>query len=256
MNNSLERRARSCIGIIAGSGPEAGVDLWAKLLRANRGLLGARYEGDLDAPEVVIFSVPELGLSMELERNDARVWQCLRHAATQLSPHVHYYGIACNTLNYYADRLGALALPAQLVSVGEVVREYVAEQGLTRVALLGARSVTDLGPWSPYRALAQQVAVEVPEDVRALHQIIYDVKARGGDDPDIVERFVCVLSGLKSELVLLACTELPLIPLPSGAPACVDVTDLLALALARCSLEAPPAARSGARPAKRAREPL
>lgn len=47
----------------------------------HRELLGSDYRGDLDAPEVVIFSVPELDLSMELERNDAAVWQTWLNSA-------------------------------------------------------------------------------------------------------------------------------------------------------------------------------
>ncbi|MFN3984619.1 MAG: aspartate/glutamate racemase family protein [Rhodocyclaceae bacterium] len=233
-------RGRARIGIIAGSGPEAGVDLWSKLLRANRELLGEAYRGDLDAPEVVVFSVPTLGLSMELEHNDAQVWASLADAATRMAAHVDYYAIACNTLNYYAPQLAALNLPAQLVAVDDVVRAHLRERGLDRVALLGARPVMSLGPWSPYRSLTDDVTVEVPVDGEALHRIIYDVKARGGDDAEVVQGFRRLLADLKSELVLLACTELPLIPLPPDAPATVDVTDLLAHALARHSLSAAP----------------
>lgn len=42
MNDRSHQPALSRIGIITGSGPEAGVDLWTKVLRANRQLLGAR----------------------------------------------------------------------------------------------------------------------------------------------------------------------------------------------------------------------
>jgi aspartate racemase len=230
---------RSRIGIITGSGPEAGVDLWNKVLRANRGLLGEAYRGDLDAPEVVIFSVPELGLSMELQRNDERVWQALRRTAERLAPHVEHYGIACNTLNLYAERLEALKLPARLVAMGDVACEHLAEHGIGRVALLGARPVMELGPWSAYRQLARRASVELPADLDELHAIIYEVKRRGGDQPDIVARFERVLAGLQSEVALLACTELPLIPVAAARPRIVDVTDLLALALARRSLQPP-----------------
>lgn len=232
--------ARSRIGIITGSGPEAGVDLWTKVLRANRSLLGSGYRGDLDAPEVVIFSVPELGLSMELERNDAVVWQALERTATQLSEHVDYYGIACNTLNHYADKLADLGLPARLVSVADVVIEYLAANGIRQVALLGARPVMDLGPWSAYRALSAHAEIELPADLDALHRIIYAVKARGGDEADIVADFSHVLAQLESDVALLACTELPLIAGTFTSPRTVDVTDLLAMALARHSLEARP----------------
>lgn len=234
------RPARSRIGIITGSGPEAGVDLWNKILRANRQLLGEAYRGDLDAPEVVIFSVPSLGLSMELATHDAEVWAAMRRTATALAAHVDHYGIACNTLNHYAEALAGLNLPAQLVSMADVARDYLVEQRLSRVALLGARPVMDLGPWSAYRHLPRTALIEVPADLDALHRIIYDVKHRGGDAPDIVERFGRLLDGLAADTALLACTELPLIPFHSERLRTIDVTDLLALALARRSLTPPP----------------
>ncbi|MFN4064893.1 MAG: aspartate/glutamate racemase family protein [Parazoarcus communis] len=237
--------SRSRIGIITGSGPEAGVDLWSKILRANRHWFGEDYRGDLDAPEVVIFSVPELGLSMELAANDAQVWQAMQRTATALAEQVDYYGIACNTLNHYADRLAALGLPAQLVSVADVVRDFLADQGIARVALLGARPVMDMGPWSAYRSLPQYADIELPADLDALHQVIYDVKQRGGDAPDVVARFDAVLASLRADVALLACTELPLIPCRRDIPRAIDVTDLLASALARLSLTPRPS-RAGA----------
>jgi aspartate racemase len=224
--------ARRRVGIVSGSGPEAGIDLWAKVQQASRALLGERYRGDLDAPEVVVRSVPGLGLSMELARNDAQVWPLLAHTVQQLDADVEAYAIACNTLNHYAPQLRALPLRTQLVSTQDVVCRLVQEQGLKQVALLGAQPVMDMGPWSAYRELPQHVAVELPRDPQALHRIIYDVKGRGGDAPDIVERFERLLAGLHSPVVLLACTELPLIPVRQARQQRVDVTALLARALA------------------------
>ena len=61
-------RMRPTLGIITGSGPEAGIDLWAKVLRKNMAAFGQDFRGDLDAPRVVVASEPELGLSMDLAR--------------------------------------------------------------------------------------------------------------------------------------------------------------------------------------------
>lgn len=229
-----ENRRR--IGIITGSGPEAGLDLWSKILQANKEQLGGRYSGDLDAPAVTIFSEPELGLSMELEQNDALVWECLQRIATTIAPYVDYYAIACNTLNSYQDRLAALNLRCQLVSVTEVVSNYIRAHQLEVVALLGAKPVTDLGPWSPYSRLRGQVAIELPSDPQALHRLIYDVKTHGGDYPGLAERFAAIIGSLAAETVLLACTELPLIPVPALRHRLVDVTALLAHALVDKSL--------------------
>jgi aspartate racemase len=224
--------ARQRVGIVSGSGPEAGIDLWAKVQAASRTLLGTRYRGDLDAPEVIVHSVPGLGLSMELERNDALVWPLLAQTTQRLDPQVDAYAIACNTLNHYEPQLRALPLRARLVSTQDVVRRLVRERGLKQVALLGARPVMEMGPWSAYRNLPQEVAVELPRDADGLHALIYDVKSRGGDAPDIVARFEALLAGLEAPVVLLACTELPLIPARSARHELVDVTALLAQALA------------------------
>ncbi|HYD63052.1 MAG TPA: aspartate/glutamate racemase family protein [Noviherbaspirillum sp.] len=227
--------SRKKIGIIAGSGPEAGIDLWSKLLAANRKVHGERFRGDLDAPDVTILSESTLGLSMELAENDEAVWQCLRQTAEAIAQRVDYYAIACNTLNYYQTKLEALRLPATFVSFADAVVEFVREQRIERVALLGARPVTDLGPWSHYRQLAEHVAVELPKATQAeqLHRLIYDVKTHGGHVEDIRRRFRAILDELESQTVLLACTELPLIPLEPGQKQIVDVTELVARRLAQ-----------------------
>lgn len=228
---------RSKIGIITGSGPEAGLDLWRKLLQANRKLHGERFRGDLDAPHVTICSEPALGLSMELPANDGAVWQSLRRTAEAIAPHVDYYAIACNTLNYYQPQLDALALPAKLISFADVAIEHLRANRIVRVALLGAKPVTDLGPWSHYRRLAEHVQVELPKPAMAqrLHQLIYDVKTFGAAGADLRRRFQSILATLEADTVLLACTELPLIAPADGNRRLVDVTDLVAHKLAQLS---------------------
>jgi len=227
--------SRKKIGIITGSGPEAGIDLWNKLLQANRELHGSGFRGDLDAPDVTILSESKLGLSMELDANHVVVWDCLQRAAEAIAPRVDYFAIACNTLNYYQAHLDALRLPARLVSFADVVQEFVHDSRIDRIALLGARPVTDLGPWSHYRKLAEHVSIELPGPAHAaqLHRLIYDVKTFGARSPEIRRRFRAIIDALESDTVLLACTELPLIPIDAGGKRLVDVTDLVARKLAR-----------------------
>ncbi|OWW20053.1 aspartate/glutamate racemase family protein [Noviherbaspirillum denitrificans] len=227
--------SRKKIGIITGSGPEAGIDLWSKLLAANRRIHGEGFRGDLDAPDVTIHSESTLGLSMELAENDEAVWQCLRTSAESIAQRVDYYAIACNTLNYYQPELEALGLPAKFVSFSDAVIRFVKDRRIERVALLGARPVTDLGPWSHYRQLAEHVAIELPKPAQAeqLHKLIYDVKAHGGNAEGIARRFHAILDSLEAPAILLACTELPLIPLDAGGREVVDVTELVAQRLAQ-----------------------
>ena len=231
----LPRSERHRIGLIAGSGPEAGVDLWAKVIDETKNLLGEAYEGDLDGPRVRIISSPVLGLSMELRNNDLAVWPELERVFDDLASQTDHIVIACNTLNYYERQIKAKTREAELISVGDVVREYLQNEGLRSIALLGAAPVTRMDRWSAYTKLSDYFHVEIPEDTTTLHQIIYDVKRFGGTHPDIVESFAGLVAGLDSKTILLACTELPLIPLDAKGKVLVDVTRLLARKLVRRS---------------------
>ena len=94
MSSSGPRR----IGIITGSGPEAGLDLWQKVLEENRLAHGLDFRGDIDAPDVTVLSIPELGYSMDLPETTSRVWTALADACERIAPQVDVFAIACNTL--------------------------------------------------------------------------------------------------------------------------------------------------------------
>lgn len=222
------RSERRRIGLIAGSGPEAGADLWMKVIEETKALMGEKYLGDLDGPRVRIISSPILGLSMELETNDVAVWPELERVFTDLANQTDYVAIACNTLNYYERQIKAEARDAELVSVGDVVEAFLESRRLDSVALLGSAPVTQMGSWSAYYRLSERFHVEIPEDTSELHQIIYDVKRLGGTDHAVVERFGDLIDTLQSKTVLLACTELPLIDYYNPQRDLVDVTRLLA----------------------------
>lgn len=223
------------IGIITGSGPEAGLDLWSKVLRANRERLGEGYLGDVSAPYTVIFSVPRLGLSMDLEQHEERLRDVLADTALAIREHVDCFAIACNTLNYYEPFLRSLVQGPRFISVGEVVAHHLAASKVTSVALLGASPALDLERYSPYRDLP--VAITLPSDVDALHALIHEVKLAGEPTTELRARFAELLRSVEADVVLLACTELPLIAEGVTSHTLVDVTDLLAQGLVDFSLD-------------------
>ncbi|MBZ0149531.1 MAG: aspartate/glutamate racemase family protein, partial [Pseudorhodoplanes sp.] len=226
---------RARIGIIAGSGPEAGLDLWDKLLKANRLILGTDFHGDLDAPNVTVFSEPSLGLAINLEANCHLLWQSLRPLAEQISARVDYYAIACNSLNYFQPQLDSLGLNAKLISFADSAVELIKREKIERVALLGTPSVMKLGVWSHYRILNQHVEVEGLSSVQEqlLQHIIESVKITGTPSSEIVEKFGSLLKSIRCDAIILACTELPLIPFKSDEKKLIDVTQLVAVRLAR-----------------------
>jgi aspartate racemase len=232
-------RTRKTIGIITGSGPEAGVDMWTKILAANKKRLGEDFHGDLDTPRVAIISEPKLGLSMELEQNRDAVWHYLKKTAAKLARLVDYYVIACNTLNYFQQKLEKLDLGARLVCFTDVVSDFVRRNHIRRLCLLGARPVIDLGNWSAYRRLPEIVDVEVPAARDQLHQLIYDIKTHGPQADTIALDFKNLLATIQSNTVLLACTELPLIRNVSTDKTLLDVTELVAAKLVEISFGNP-----------------
>ncbi len=216
------------IGIIAGSGPEAGIDLWQKVLATTRDRLGSAYRGDIDAPRVVLVSEPQLGASMDLPASDGPVWEALEATAREIADRCDVYAIACNTLNVYADRLRALDLGAELVAFPDAVDEWARTTGIARMGLLGARPVAELGEWSPYRPLAERHEIVTPLDPEPVHALIEAIKLDGGADPDHGRRLARIARELDADHVVLACTELPIVARPIEGVSLVDVTDLVA----------------------------
>ena len=224
------------VGIITGSGPEAGLDLWAKLLGHVSALIGPAFRGDLDAPRLVAVSEPRLGLSMDLAANIEPVRAAMIASVEQIAPQVDCFVIACNTLNWFAPELRAMGVP--FLAFQDVLRAEIRARGLTSLGLLAAGPVAELGDWSCYSELKSVVALETPADKAGLHALIHDVKRLGGRDPSLSPRLAEIIAPMRSDVVALACTELPLIaPLHTGKTL-LDVTDCVARDLARRVVEA------------------
>lgn len=219
---------RKKIGIITGSGPEAGVDLWQKVLKTNKKILGENFKDDLDAPNVTILSIPELGHSMELEKNYEMVWKTLEKSALDISKHVDFFVIACNTLNLYTNRLSKIGLAHKFISTLDVVNEYIEKNSLEKVCIIGALPVLQMGKYSVFAPLNETFDIELPKEFTKVHQLIYDVKKYGGDDKKVINEFKNILDTIDSKNIFLACTELPLINISIKDKNLIDVTDLLA----------------------------
>lgn len=219
---------RKKIGIITGSGPEAGIDLWQKILEENKNLLQEKYLGDLNAPNVTILSVPELGHSMELEKNYDMVWQTLKKAVEDICEHVDYFVIACNTLNVYENKINEIGLKHKFLSTLDVVEDYIKQNKLDKVSIIGSLPVLEMQEFSVFKPLNESFNVELPNDFQMVHKLIYNVKKDGGDCSLVINDFRSIVEKIESKNIFLACTELPLIKLEYKEKNLIDVTALLA----------------------------
>ncbi|RPE67229.1 aspartate racemase [Pacificibacter maritimus] len=237
----MEQRAYT-IGIIAGSGPEAGVDLWSKILVHTQQILGPKFTGDVDAARVVIVSEPQLGLSMDLRANEAETWAAMENALCQIAPQVDVFAIACNTLNWFEPQIEALlkTIPnaGKFLSFTSVLRDALESSGQQKAGLLAAGPVLALDDYSVYTELSRHIHLEVPQATSELHKLIEDVKRNDQDRAALRASFVEITQSLAADYVLLACTELPLIACPVEGKTVMDVTDVVAHRLAQLAVEA------------------
>jgi aspartate/glutamate racemase len=204
------------IGIITGNGPDSGMMLWRMINEAVRDGLGRYARGDVSMPRVSVRSLPELGLTMELDQRHRDVWPALRTAIMGLCHDgAALVTLACNTTPHFAPEIRNITREygAEFVSIAEVAGQWVTANRITEVALVGVKTVAELGPWSPYREPLERVKVEIPDDETMLriHELAYEVKTRGADHRSLTKLRNVLNRGVKSRVVLLALSEISLV---------------------------------------------
>lgn len=233
MKAGFQTKTNKTIGIITGSGPEAGIDLWLKILKQNREYIGKTFRGDIDAPQLIVHSIPQLGLSMEIRKNDRIVWEYLKTASINLSKDTDLFCIACNTLHYYHPEILNLNLSSEFISMIDAVKDHIIRNNIKRIALLGVKSVIEMDYWSPYNQLQEITRVEKisnPDKIK-LKNLVYNIKKHGSKNREYKECLINIIGKLKSDHIFLACTELPLLDINFPDKNIIDNNELLAKAI-------------------------
>lgn len=233
-------------GVITGNGPDSGMLLWRTINRIVRAELGGgrgERSSDFAMPRVLVQSLPELGLTMELDQRHEAVWPTLRAAVAELCRGgADVVAVACNTTPHFAPELRRICSEygARFVSMPEVAGDWLRRQSVEEVALLGVKTVAELGPWSPYREPLSGIQVEVPGQgtMKRIHELAYRVKSDGPSHESLTRLRQLLAGEVRTPTVLLALTELSLLmeiqkgPSKSGR-LIVDTIQLYAEALAR-----------------------
>lgn len=209
---------RRPIGILSGNGPETGLRFWLKLNDSLRTLLG-RHASDLSMPPIHLLSLPEMGLSMELDAREDEVWSVISTSVHHLiDSGARFITLPDNTTPYFAPRIRELCEGSEnieFLSMPEVVGQWLVNNGIRKVALLGITYVADLaGPWSAYSEALRGIEVEqIPQRmVEETHAIAYRVKNEGWDSNYGLNRLRDILGDtVESDVVLVALTELSIL---------------------------------------------
>ena len=212
----LRRRSaveRLPIGIITGNSPESGIALWNRVNTNIRALLGGTV-GDISLPPVTVESLPEMGLSMELDRRADDVWAALSTAVVEMCRDgVGILSLACNTTPYFTPRIRAICdeYGSEFISMPEVLGHWLRAEGIERIALLGISYVSDVnGPWSAYSEPLDDIEVEVlePRALRRLTDLAYEVKATGAKESGLNKLRSFLDQEVESDHIVLGLTEL------------------------------------------------
>jgi aspartate racemase len=215
------------IGVIAGSGPEAGVDLWSKVLLAARAAQGSGYEGDASAPLVRVVSDPALGLAVHKD-TERIVDRHLTKCVSEISDTCQVFTIACNALQARAKSLMSAGAQKKFATFDAAVDAALSKVNANSFFLIGASSVMSLSSDSIYAPLKRKYSIQTPMDGAAVDKLIQDIKLTGGKEPSLVQKLESLVAEGGSLPVVLACTDFPLVPANFANQVTIDASQALA----------------------------
>jgi len=232
------------IGIITGNGPDSGMSLWKKINNHFTQMFSDNFSGDFSLPIILTFSLPSMGMSMELEKRNSATWSVISDAVTKLKMlDVELLVLACHTTHYYTEKIRELFEDDnhEFVSMAEETVKYIERHNINDVAILGINYVADLQGYSAYKALSNINVEKLSlETLEKFHDLGYEIKKMKNSQAAF-QKFVSLLKKeVVSENVIIALTELSLIyesqKKKGNEKKIIDPLDIYAKAIAHKSL--------------------
>lgn len=229
------------VGILGGMGPLATADLYRKIILATP---AAR---DQDHLHVVIDadpSVPDRTAALRGEAPDPTPW-LLRGARRLEAVGVAFIVVPCNTAHAFLPTVRPhVAIPILDMIAETAARVHADFPAARRVGVLATRGTVESGLY--HRALAAEGLEAITPDAAAQDRLVGAAIAavKAGDTSAAVGMLVVEagrgLVAAGAEVLLAACTELPLVLTAANSPApLLDPTQALAEAAVREALAAP-----------------
>ncbi len=224
---------RKAIGVLGGMGPEATVDLMAKIIKSTPA------SRDQDHIPILVYSDPTTPdrTAYLLGRGENPLPFLIRGAKTLQDMGADIIVIGCNTAHYFYEDI-VRAVSVKVLHIAREVKVYVEKRGVHRVLVLATDGTR-------VARIYDEVAPEVlyPDEIhqRFVMDAIYSLKAGRYDDAR--SAFLKVLDyaeRLDVDAVILGCTELPVIAgrVETGINL-IDATLVLARAAVREALGFP-----------------
>jgi aspartate racemase len=212
------------VGILGGMGPEATVDLMARIIKATPA------RDDIDHIRMVVDNNPKVPSRIKalIEKTGESPIPCLQEMARKLTAWgVDFLAMPCNTAHYYhPDVQAAVSIP--VLDMIELTVTTVTQQtpGIKTVGLLASTAVLDLGLYtdrfasSDVRLITPAAAIQ-DEVMNAIKTI--KTGSYGQEEVKILQQAAEQLVAHRAEALLVACTELSILTSQLDSP--VDLYD-------------------------------
>lgn len=207
------------IGIITGNGPESGMSLWKQINNHINDELtkNNNMHGDLSYPRVIVSSIPEMGLSMELDKREKQVWKHLKKAVIDLcQSDIHYLALACHTTQYFENDIRKICEEHDVVfySISDVVLEHMQANNIDDLTIFAIPIVANLEKYSAYKKIkglgfdVKPMDPIVENDIEELGYYIKTLPADAKSSKAINMLGSIIKKGRRGENSLIALTEL------------------------------------------------
>jgi aspartate/glutamate racemase len=235
------------IGILTGNSPESGMMLWQNINNYIRNSPVISFRGDISFPRVIVESVPEMGLSMELAQREAHVKPVVLTAVRKLCDRgANVVAIACNTTQYYSGEIETICKShgARFVSIVDETAQYLKNAGIQTFDFLAIGAVSDFTEWSDFRRIVTQFDVCIPNErnITAITNLAFSVKKEVVSSATINQLRDLVNHATKTDTVVFALTELSILfasqrSKQKSQKRFIDTLDILAQAIAKIYLD-------------------
>jgi aspartate racemase len=205
----MEVKAKT-IGIIGGMGPAATLDLFNKILKATPA------KRDQDHIHIIIDNFPQIPdrTAFLLGKGENPLPYILKSVRTLEKANVNVLCMPCNTAHYFVEDIRN-ATPLPFISIVEsAVNEIKSSFEDSKNIGLLATDGTIIGRvyHNTFEVERYRIITPIEEKQNEVMKIVYSIKA--GKMEENVQTFEEIIEHMKflgSELVILGCTELPIL---------------------------------------------
>ncbi len=203
--------SRKTIGILGGMGPGASADLYSKIIKVCQKSYEAKL--DEDYPPILIYNLPATQMIASL-KNKNRLFSELVYGVKKLeSAGADFIILACNTIHYFLPELRqSVSIP--ILSIMEEVGSMLTKNKIEKVGLLATTTTVRQKVYeNKFKELGISTLVPDKKSQSKLTGIIGRIVSGelNGKDRLYLKSLIKILKSRGAELVILGCTDLPLL---------------------------------------------